>query len=234
MAIFSFSGIPVPFSKGFWENVPGILAQAKDAIPNNPNVGYNRPVYTKTVDEQLQDNRPSYAVAPNNSDIGYTQPAYAKPYTPEVLPDNRPSYATPVHNPNVGYDRPSYATASNVADIGYARPSYTYGPHMSAEELAAGIMAGKFGNGANRKAQLAQMGYSPEEIAAAQGLINQRMASPRAAVSRHVPRSAPVSAPVSAPPPQAYAYQNVPAPAPVSQEPEWGTYDYYRKYVLKG
>lgn len=89
---------------------------------------------------------------------------------------------------DVGYDRPVYTIPAHNSYVGYDRPAYTQPteeqvansvPHMSAEELATGIVAGKFGNGAARRAQLAQMGYSPEEIAAAQQIINQRLRSSR-------------------------------------------------------
>ena len=211
----------------FWDNKPLFATNAPPPgyVPKTPSI--TMPDY---VNPDLGFARPSYEV-PQNRNVGYDRPSYT--VTVPVVGYDRPSYAQTVDE-QLQDNRPSYAVAPHNDNVGYGRPSYTYGPHMSAEELAAGIMAGKFGNGAARKAQLARMGYSPEEIAAAQGLINQRMASPRAAVSRRVPRSVPVSVPVSAPPPQAYAYQNAPAPAPVSQEPEWGTYDYYRKYVLKG
>lgn len=217
----------------FWDNQPLFATNAPPPgyVPKTPST--TMPDY---VNPDLGFARPSYEV-PQNRNVGYDRPSYT--VTTPVVGYDRPSYAQTVDE-QLQDNRPSYAVAPHNDNVGYGRPSYTYGPHMSAEELAASIMAGKFGNGAARKAQLAQMGYSPEEIAAAQGLINQKMNSlkrnPRAAVAsrgRTVPVAvAPVSAPVSAPPPQAYAYQNV--PVPVSREPEWGTYDYYRKYVLKG
>lgn len=44
---------------------------------------------------------------------------------------------------------------------------------LSPEELAAEIWAGKWGNGADRKAALKEAGYSDAEIKAAQGVINE-------------------------------------------------------------
>lgn len=62
---------------------------------------------------------------------------------------------------------------------GYPRPAYTKaGSLLGLDELAKAIMAGKFGNGAARKQALANAGYSANQIAQAQALVNKSIPKP--------------------------------------------------------
>lgn len=106
----------------------------------------------------------------------------------------------PINSNFTGYPRPAY-TFSEPVDINaleqgiidrsgingtepivspnYDRPDYTKkGSLLGLDELAKAIMAGEFGNGTKRRQRLMDAGYTPEEIANAQKLVNQTMVKP--------------------------------------------------------
>ena len=65
---------------------------------------------------------------------------------------------------------------------GYPRPAYTYAPKtdslLGLDELAKAIINNQYGVGLARKQKLLSEGYSPEQIDAAQKLVNKQMQRP--------------------------------------------------------
>lgn len=92
-------------------------------------------------------------------------------------------------------------TPTNTADTDiavktpvYDRPDYTKGKSLlGLDELAKAIMAGEFGNGAKRKQRLMNAGYTPEEIANAQKLVNKTIAKPATRTNARTSTTRPVA-----------------------------------------
>lgn len=118
----------------------------------------------------------------------YNMPSYAMPVSiDEVITDNQPKQQvdTPVSEPqNTTSATPIVTTTPTTAadtDIAiktpvYDRPDYTKGKSLlSLDELAKAIIAGEFDNGVKRKQRLMNAGYTADEIAKAQQLVNKSM-----------------------------------------------------------
>lgn len=82
---------------------------------------------------------------------------------------------------SVSYDRPSYAQDAKAL--------------LDSEGLAAYIRSGKAGNGSARVQHLLGLGYAPEQIAAAQALINKSVRRAPLPVKTVVPTVTPTVAP---------------------------------------
>ena len=103
---------------------------------------------------------------------------------------------------SVSYDRPSYTIAPNdteepIRSVSYDRPSYAQDAKalLDSNGLAAYIMSGKAGNGTARTQHLLGLGYAPEQIAAAQALINRSVRRAPLPVKAAAPAVTPTVAP---------------------------------------
>lgn len=141
-------------------------------IPNAPQTIFdsaraNIPVAINDVLTNAKKNTP-VEINPNPDFTGYPRPAYtyAEPVDinaleQDVIDRSGINGTEPIISPK--YDRPAYTKAGSLLGL---------------DELAKAIIDNKYGVGLARKQKLLSEGYSPEQINAAQKLVNKQMQKP--------------------------------------------------------